>query len=104
MNPHGVNLTDIWMDIPPVRHKKFKLAERKNNQLSTKILERIIHLSTNIGDLILDPFGGGGTTYVVCEALNRTWLGIELSSLDPIRQRLSANTPLHKNNDYIEPT
>jgi hypothetical protein len=35
MNPKGVNLTDLWDDIPPVRHWKFKSKKRTANQLST---------------------------------------------------------------------
>jgi DNA modification methylase len=64
MSPKGVNLTDVWWDISPVRHAKYK---RRNgaNELSLKILDRVIEMSTDEGDLVLDPFGGAGTT--------RTW-------------------------------
>ncbi|MFZ1155270.1 MAG: site-specific DNA-methyltransferase, partial [Solirubrobacteraceae bacterium] len=47
MNPNGVSLTDVWSDIPPVRHKKFKSNKRGANQLSTKLLARVVGLSTN---------------------------------------------------------
>lgn len=76
MNPSGVNLTDVWLDIPPVRHSKYKT--RNANQLSVKLLDRIISMSSNPGDVILDPFGGSGTTYVVAELKQRNWIGIEL--------------------------
>ena len=36
MNPNGVNLKDVWTDIPPVRHRKFKPDGRGANALSTK--------------------------------------------------------------------
>jgi len=103
MNPKGVNLTDVWNDITPVRHWKFKSRKRTVNQLSTKILERVINMSTRRGDIVLDPFGGSGTTYDVCERLNRHWIGIELESCDVIIERLQTGTlKPHKSEDYVE--
>jgi len=43
------------------------------------LLERIIKASSNEGDIILDPFVGGGTTVAVAEKLNRDWIGIDQS-------------------------
>lgn len=51
MNPNGVNLKDVWTDIPPVRHRKFKSNKRAANALSTKLLERVIEIS---GVCVLD--------------------------------------------------
>jgi site-specific DNA-methyltransferase (adenine-specific) len=103
MNPKGVNLTDVWNDITPVRHWKFKSRKRKLNQLSTKILERVINMSTQIGDIVLDPFGGSGTTYDVCERIRRHWIGIEIESCDVIIERLETGyLKPHKSNDYVE--
>src|SRR5262249_60236607 len=53
MNPRGVNLMDVWDDIPPVRHWKFKSKKRKTNQLSTKILDRVRKLSTTKAQPVL---------------------------------------------------
>jgi site-specific DNA-methyltransferase (adenine-specific) len=103
MNPKGVNLRDVWTDIPPVRHWKFKSKSRQANALSTKILDRIIELTTEPGDVILDPFGGSGTTFSVCEKRNRYWLGIELDFAEEILTRLrDGNIQHHKNDDFIE--
>ena len=74
MNPKGVNLKDVWTDVPPVRHWKFKSQERRANALSTKVLDRVIEMSTVPGDLVVDPFGGSGTTFAVCEKKHRHWL------------------------------
>lgn len=73
MNPNGVTLKDVWTDIPPVRHRKFKSENRKANALSTKLLDRVVEMSTVPGDVVLDPFGGSGTTYAVCET-NPKWV------------------------------
>jgi len=103
MNPNGVNLTDVWNDITPVRHRKFKSSKRLANQLSTKILERVIHLSTNECDLVMDPFGGSGTTYDVCERLNRHWIGVEIENCDVIIERLQTeDLHPHKSDDFIQ--
>lgn len=76
MNPLGVNLSDVWTDIPPVRHKKYK--KREANGLSLKLLDRIVTLASDPGSLVLDPFGGSGTTFVAAELLGRRWIGAEL--------------------------
>lgn len=103
MNPKGVNLRDVWTDIPPVRHWKFKSKKRKANALSTKLLDRVVELSTQPGDLVLDPFGGSGTTFAVCEAKKRQWIGIEVDFADVIKERLEAGTIAHHyNSDYVE--
>jgi site-specific DNA-methyltransferase (adenine-specific) len=103
MNPKGVNLRDVWTDIPPVRHWKFKSKSRQANALSTKILDRVIELTTEPWDVILDPFGGSGTTFSVCEKKNRYWLGIELDFAEEILTRLrDGNIQHHKNDDFIE--
>jgi site-specific DNA-methyltransferase (adenine-specific) len=103
MNPNGVNLRDVWTDIPPVRHWKFKSKSRKVNALSTKILDRVVEMSTQQNDVVLDPFGGSGTTFTVCEKKQRRWLGIELNCAEEIIQRLENSSICHhKNDDYVE--
>ncbi|ANV83240.1 DNA methylase [Picosynechococcus sp. PCC 7003] len=103
MNPNGVTLSDVWCDITPVRHWKYKSKKRKTNQLSTKLLSRVIEMATNPGDIVFDPFGGSGTTFSVCEAKHRHWLGSEIESCDVIIERLTAGEVYHhQNDDYIE--
>jgi len=88
MNPKGINLADVWYDIPPVRHKKYK-ARKEANELSIKLLDRIIEMSTNPGDIVFDPFGGSGTTYIVAEIKKRNWIGTEIGPVDGIIERFS---------------
>ena len=103
MNPNGVTLKDVWTDITPVRHTKFKSQERTANALSTKILDRVVEMSTNAGDIILDPFGGSGTTFAVCEAKHRRWIGTEIDYASEIVDRLSNDDiRAHKNDDFVE--
>jgi len=103
MNPKGVNLKDVWTDIPPVRHSKFKSKSRKANALSTKILDRVVEMSTVPGDLVVDPFGGSGTTFAVCEAKHRHWIGTEIDYAKEIIDRFETDdVRSHKNSDYVE--
>jgi site-specific DNA-methyltransferase (adenine-specific) len=48
-------------------------------QMPEQLLGRIIRVSSNPGDLVLDPFAGSGTTLAVAKKLSRHWVGFELS-------------------------
>ena len=77
---------DLWEDIPPVRHSRYKL--RGANELAPIMLERLIGVATNPGEIVLDPFGGSGTTYFAAEKLERRWIGTELGDIEPAVRRL----------------
>jgi site-specific DNA-methyltransferase (adenine-specific) len=97
MNPQGINLTDVWFDIPPVRHAKYK--KRKGaNELSVKLLDRIVEMASDEGDLVFDPFGGSGTTYIVSEIKKRRWIGIELGPVEDIVRRFDS---MHEDAYYL---
>jgi site-specific DNA-methyltransferase (adenine-specific) len=103
LNPKGITLKDVWTDVPPVRHWKFKSKNRRANALSTKVLDRVIEMSTVPGDLVLDPFGGSGTTFSVCEDKGRRWIGIEIDFAPEIIERIQGgDIRSHRNDDFIE--
>ena len=54
------------------------------------LYERIIKASSNVGDMVLDPFAGCATTCVAAERLGRQWIGIDLNepAREIIRDRL----------------
>ena len=60
-------------------------------QMPEAVLERIIRVASNPGDLVLDPFAGSGTTLAAAKTLGRNWFGIELSEryAEQIARRLS---------------
>jgi len=43
-----------------------------------RLMQRIIHIATNPGDLVLDSFLGSGTTAAVAQKMDRRWIGIEM--------------------------
>ena len=92
LNPEGLNLTDFWEDTSPNRHRKFKVRPGVN-ELKLMIPERAILISTNEGDVVLDPFGGGGSTYQAAELNKRNWIGIELYDCEHIKRRMIENFP-----------
>lgn len=58
----GINLSDIWTDFSPVRHKNKK--NRSANELPLDLLERVIAISGFKNGVLVDPFVGTGTSAV----------------------------------------
>jgi len=73
----GVKMYDWWEVpiIPPSGHERIGYPTQKPEAL----LERIIKCASNDGDIVLDPFMGGGTTVAVADKLRRRWIGIDQS-------------------------
>ena len=74
----GTPVTDWWTDIKTATGWA---AERTGypTQKPLALLERIVKLSSNEGDLVLDPFCGCATTCHAAESLGRQWIGIDLA-------------------------
>jgi site-specific DNA-methyltransferase (adenine-specific) len=79
-------IEDLWSDIPPVRHRQHK--KRSANELAPIMLERIIAMASNPDQIVVDPFGGSGTTFYAAEKLRRYWLGTEIGDVEPAVKRL----------------
>jgi DNA modification methylase len=92
-NP-GTPLQDIWDDIPPINSQaKERLPWATQKPLP--LLERIISVSSNPGDIVLDPFCGCGTALVASQKLGRQWIGIDVTflAIAVMRQRLRDSFP-----------
>jgi DNA modification methylase len=85
----GLPLQDVWSDISPINSQA---AERLGypTQKPMALLERIIALSSNPGDVVLDPFCGCGTAVDAAQKLGRNWIGIDVTylAIDLITKRL----------------
>jgi DNA methylase len=92
LNPEGLNLTDFWEDTSPNRHRNSKTRPGVN-ELKPMIPFRALEISTNPGDIILDPFGGGGSTYQEAQRLGRYWIGSEIGNCDAVERRIRDFAP-----------
>lgn len=86
----GVPLSDVW-EIPFL-NPKAKERTGYPTQKPIELLERIIKISTDEGDLVLDPFCGSGTTLVAAKLLGRRYMGIDVnaSAINLCKSRLDA--------------
>lgn len=75
LNQFGPMIGDVWTDIFRVRHKKKR--SKHPCELPVHLIERILLMSTDEGDIILDPFMGTGTTAVASKKLGRKFIGFE---------------------------
>ncbi|HIJ54046.1 MAG TPA: site-specific DNA-methyltransferase [Planctomycetes bacterium] len=66
-------LTNPWLDTAGASDKVYVV------QTNPRIIERCILMSTDPGDLVLDPTCGGGTTAYVAEQWGRRWITIDTS-------------------------
>ena len=73
----GVPLGDVW-DIPYL-NPKAKERVGYPTQKPLLLLDKIIELTTNENDIVLDPFCGSGTTCVSAKLLKRKFIGIDKS-------------------------
>jgi len=71
----GINLSDVWEDLSPVRHKKFK--HRKPNELSLEIPRRVVEVSGVPQGILVDPFAGSGTSLVAAVEQKMLFVGCD---------------------------
>jgi adenine-specific DNA-methyltransferase len=97
LNDYPVSpITNIWSETAPASNKQYVV------QTSTSVIERCMLMTTDPGDLVLDPTCGSGTTAYVAEQWGRRWITIDTSrvALALARQRLlTASFPFYKIKD-----
>ena len=76
-NPKGKHPEDWWMIQPIMPSSKERTGYPTQKPLA--LLERIIKASSNKSDIVFDPFCGCATTLVSADALDRKWIGIDIS-------------------------
>lgn len=76
----GQAVHELWDDVPPINPMA---GERLGypTQKPLALLERIISASSNVGDVVLDPFCGCGTAVAAAQKLGRKWIGIDITHL-----------------------
>lgn len=97
----GKEIQDIWDDISPLR-KNNKEFVGYPTQKPVALLERIIELSSNRGDLVLDPFCGSGTTLVAATNLSRNCIGIDINQdASKIAKKRIPSLNIHINDEIL---
>ena len=76
INPLGTLLSDVWSDIHRIRHRNRR--DEHPCQLPEPLLERLVLMTTDEKDIVLDPFIGAGTTALASKRLGRNFIGIDI--------------------------
>ena len=76
----GTPISSLVTDLPPISGSSLERVGYPT-QKPLALLDRIITASSNVGDVVLDPFAGCATACVSAEILGRQWVGIDLSQL-----------------------
>jgi DNA modification methylase len=73
---NGIPIRDLWLDINQIQgNEKLDYATQK----PVKLLERIVSMFSNKGDLVLDPFAGSGTTARACINTERNYIMTDIN-------------------------
>ncbi len=78
LHPFGPLVSDVWTDIHRIKHNKYR--DEHPCQLPVHLLERLILMTTDEGDIVLDPFMGTGTTAIAAKRLGRHFIGFEMDN------------------------
>lgn len=84
-NPQ-MGFTDVWRDIDFYSEKRYHPTQKP-----IKLIQRLINASSNKNDIVLDPFGGSGSTALSCLLTERQFITIEKDEeyYKIIKQRVS---------------
>lgn len=97
----GVPIGSVWDDIKPVQsHDPERLGYPTQKPL--KLLERVLEISSQPNDIVLDAFCGCGTALVAAQNLGRQWIGIDVSptSCRVMAKRMRDICKLHEDENY----
>ncbi|VEN75354.1 Methyltransferase [Candidatus Desulfarcum epimagneticum] len=103
-HPKGAKPKDV-LEIPTLTNNSWE-REKHPTQKPIELVRKCVLASSNPDGLIVDPFGGSGTTYAVAEAFNRKWLGTEinLEYCEIIKKRLQNREHIQRIADTGEET
>ncbi len=101
IHPFGTLISDVWTDIYRIRHTKRR--DEHPCQLPIHLLERLILMTTDEGDIVLDPFVGTGTTAIAAKQLGRKYIGIDIDKkyVDLTKRKLESVRPFKINECYL---
>ena len=71
---------DFWADIKTTGLDNEGNVDMKKSKKPERLIYRILKMCTYENDLVLDIFGGSGTTFSVAHKMNRKWIGVEIGN------------------------
>jgi len=101
LHPFGPLVSDVWTDIHRIRHKVRR--DEHPCQLPVPLVERLILMCTDEGDIVLDPFVGTGTTCVAAKRLGRKYIGIDIDPkyVEIAKKNVEKAHPVKINGVYV---
>jgi site-specific DNA-methyltransferase (adenine-specific) len=101
IHPFGTLVSDVWTDIYRIRHSKRR--DEHPCQLPVHLLERLILMTTDVGDIVLDPFIGTGTSAIAAKRLGRKYIGIDIDDkyVAISREKLGDISPTRINGAFV---
>jgi DNA modification methylase len=105
-NPKGKMPNDVWDEFPRVCGTFKERQGWHPCQMPESLLTRIISVSSNPGDCVLDPFSGSGTTAASAVQLGRNYVGVEISEtyVENANERLAQLKKHHQSNLFLNTT
>lgn len=96
LHPFGPLVSDVWTDIHRIKHNTKR--DPHPCQLPVHLMDRLILMTTDENDIILDPFSGTGTTAISAKRLGRKYIGFELDKkyVEISQQKLEMTEPNYK--------
>jgi len=96
LHPFGPLVSDVWTDIHRIKHNTKR--DPHPCQLPIHLMDRLILMTTDENDIILDPFSGTGTTAIAAKRLGRKYIGFELDKkyVEISQQKLERTEPNFK--------
>lgn len=101
LHPVGPLISDVWSDIHRIRHKNRR--DEHPCQLPVHLLERLLLMTTDEGDIVLDPFIGTGTTAIASKRLGRKYIAIDIDSTytEITEKKLEETVPTKINGCFV---
>lgn len=101
MHQFGPLVSDVWTDIHRIRHKTRR--DEHPCQLPIHLIERLLLMSSDKDDIILDPFIGTGTTAIAAKKLGRKYIGIDIDPkyVELTQKKLEEVDPTEINGCYV---
>jgi len=105
-NPAGKMPDDVWDEYSRVCGTFKERTGWHPCQMPENLLKRIIAASSNVGDCVLDPFCGSGTTVAVAKQSGRNYVGIEISEkyVEQANKRLAQLKNRQSENPFFNTT